>query len=179
MKDKIYSIVFLILILLITSCGDGVNSSIESRELPSVQQGTSTELKSMSKAQPSEVDSLLNSSHVTSWAYFRDQSLNETTWKWYISEQYGRTYALGLNNSRHSSWIAMANQGAVASLDFLNKKVSLNPNTATRTSDVSYLAISLVGGEVQQSVNGWNFSKSVGQSHIGKYGKYGLVFFSG
>ncbi|MBZ0092149.1 MAG: M23 family metallopeptidase [Sulfuricellaceae bacterium] len=101
-------------------------------------------------AQQSEVDSLLNSSHVTSWAYFRDtgQSI------WYISEAAGTTYGLGLNNSGHSSWVALANQASVANLDFLNKKVSLSSSTAALTPSSSYLAISLVGGEANQTVYG-------------------------
>ena len=98
----------------------------------------------------SEVDSLLNSSHQTSWAYFRDPSLT----KWYISNQSGKTYALGYNNIGHASWVALANQGAVANLDFLNKRVSMSSSTAALTPSNSYLAISLVGGEASQYVYG-------------------------
>jgi hypothetical protein len=98
----------------------------------------------------SEVDSLLNAPHETSWAYFRDPSQST----WYISNPDGTTYALGLNNSGHSSWIALAKQRAVASLDFSNKKVSLSLSTADLTPSDSYLAISLVGGEAPQYGNG-------------------------
>lgn len=101
-------------------------------------------------ASASEVDSLLNSSHVTSWAYYRDpgQSI------WYISEPGGTTYGLGRNNSGHASWVAIANQGPVANLDFLNKKVSLSSSTAALTPSDSYLAISLVYGEANEIVYG-------------------------
>lgn len=98
-----------------------------------------------------EVDTLLNSSHATSWAYFRDPSQNAQS-VWYISNPIGTTYGLGLNNSGHSSWVALANEGAVATLDFLNKKVSLNSSTATLTPTSSYLAISLVSGEANEYV---------------------------
>ncbi len=100
----------------------------------------------------SEVDSLLNSSQVTSWAYFRDPNLPWS--KWYISEPYGTTYALGLNNSGHSSWVALANQVPVANLDFLNKRVSLSSYTAAFTPHDWYWAISLVGGEGGEYVYG-------------------------
>lgn len=99
-------------------------------------------------AQQAEADSLLNSSHVTSWAYFRDPNLNI----WYISHPLGTTYGLGSNNSNHISWVALANEGAVASLDFLNKRVSLSSSTAALTPSDSFLAISLVGGEAKQYV---------------------------
>lgn len=101
-------------------------------------------------AQQSEVDSLLNSSHETSWAYFRDPSQSI----WYISNPNGTTYALGRNNSDHSSWVALANQGAVANLDFLNKRVSLNSSTAALTPSDRYWAISLVYGEGGEYVYG-------------------------
>jgi len=94
----------------------------------------------------SEIDSLLNSSHETSWAYFRDPSQNAQR-IWYISESAGKTYALAYNNSGHVSWAALANEGAVASFDFLNKKVSLNDSTAALTPSDRYWAISLVAGE--------------------------------
>ncbi len=103
-------------------------------------------------ALPQQVDSLLNSSHETSWAYFRDPSLTY----WYISHPNGKTYALGYNNSGHNSWVVLANDGAVANLDFLNKRISLSSSTATLTPSDSYLAISLVGGEASQYVYGNN-----------------------
>ena len=108
-------------------------------------------------AQPSEVETLLNSSHETSWAYFRDPSRNDSS-KWYISHKIGTTYGLSFNISRHLSWIAIANEGAVADLDFVNKKVSLSPSTAALTPSDKYLAISLAYGEANQYIynNGAN-----------------------
>jgi hypothetical protein len=61
---------------------------------------------------------------------------------------------LGRNNSGHASWVAIANEAGVAHLDFLNKIVSLNSNTAALTPSYSYLALSLVGGEANETVYG-------------------------
>lgn len=97
----------------------------------------------------SEIDTLLNSSHVTSWAYY--QGPNGV---WYISNSPGTTYGLGLNNSRHASWVAIADLASVANLDFVNKNVSLSSSTAAWTSSSSYLADSVVRGEADQTVYG-------------------------
>lgn len=101
------------------------------------------------QADQSEIGSLYNQSHTTVWAYYTDP-----TGKWFISDYLGTTYALGRNSRGHVAWIAIANQGAVATIDFNNKKVSLRADTATRTPNDSYLAISLVYGEVQETVRG-------------------------
>lgn len=92
-----------------------------------------------------EIDSLLNASHKTSWAYFQDP--NKASW--YISNARGTTYGLGLNNSGHSAWVTLADGNPIADLDFVNKTVSLSKFSSR--SD-SFLAISLVGGEETQTV---------------------------
>lgn len=101
------------------------------------------------QADQSEIDSLLNSSYETPWAYYTDP-----TGKWFISNSSGVTYALGRNSQNHASWIAIADQEAVATVDFSNKKVSLRTDTASRTPDNSYKAISLVSGEAAETVRG-------------------------
>lgn len=94
----------------------------------------------------SEVDSLRNSSHVTSWAYFRAPSST----LWFISNSSGETYGLGRNNSGISAWVEIANGQTVAHLDSLNKSVALNANTATLTPSNAFAATSLVDGTIQQ-----------------------------
>lgn len=101
------------------------------------------------RADQSEIASLLNSSHVTSWAYYTDP-----TGKWFISHSNGVTYALGRNSQNHASWIAIANGEAVATVDFSNKKVTLRTDTASRTPNNSYRAISMVSGEAAETVSG-------------------------
>jgi hypothetical protein len=92
-----------------------------------------------------EIDSLLNASHKTSWAYFKDPIKAY----WYISNTKGQTYGLGSNNSGHSAWVTLADGNPVATLDFVSKTVSLSKFSSR--SD-SFLAISLVGGEEDQTV---------------------------
>lgn len=99
------------------------------------------------QADQSEIASLLNSSHETSWAYYTDP-----TGTWFISSSSGVTYALGRNNQNHASWIAIAAEEAVAAVYFSDKKVTLRTDTAARTPNDSYRAISLVSGEAAETV---------------------------
>jgi hypothetical protein len=101
-------------------------------------------------AQVSETDSLLNASHVTSWAYFRDPSKNQ----WYIANNGGVTYFLSANNYRHAAWGSIAQDAPVAAIDFNLKKVLLSANTAAPTLASTFLTKSLVKGEVDEYVLG-------------------------
>lgn len=92
-------------------------------------------------AATSEIDTLLNASHETSWAYFQDATLS----KWFISNSSGVTYGLGQNSNKHAAWISIGSEAKVASIDFPNKRVSVIGNTST--SSTVYKATSLVGGE--------------------------------
>lgn len=98
----------------------------------------------------SEMDSLLNSEHNISWAYYRSAQTNNG--KWFISNIQGTTYALGRNNIGHTSWVTIANARKVASLDLNNNLVTLNSTTTALTPSDSYLAISLVGGYPNETV---------------------------
>lgn len=97
-----------------------------------------------------EVDSLLNNPHETSWAYFTNPA-NDT---WYISNSIGITYGLGLNNSGHSSWVALAQEGSMANIDFSRKQVRISDYITDITPNNGYWTTSLVGGEGRQYVNG-------------------------
>jgi murein DD-endopeptidase MepM/ murein hydrolase activator NlpD len=108
----------------------------------------------MVHAQQAETDSILNASHVTSWAYFRDPINDVANKIWYIANPAGTTYGLGRNNIGHSAWLSIANNQGVATLDFQNRKVSLLSNVVALTSPTEYSAISLVGGEGASQVTG-------------------------
>lgn len=101
-------------------------------------------------AQQSEIDRLLSDPHETSWGYFRDQANR----KWYISNSAGITYALGQNNSHHSSWIQLGNGQSVTSVDFNSKIVTIGTLIHYATSTTENKAISLVGGEADQTIYG-------------------------
>lgn len=92
-----------------------------------------------------EVDTLLNASHETSWAYFRDYKQSNSTSIWFISDTSGITYGLGRNSVNHAAWISIGGENPIATVDFLTKKVSVLSNS--NTSSQSYNAVSLVGGE--------------------------------
>lgn len=96
----------------------------------------------------SEEDTLLNTSHQTSWAYFRDPNMV----KWYITDAVGLTYALGQNSKKHSAWVSIGNGENVAALDFLSRKISVKNDT--KTSTTTYTALSLVGGEGEEWMKG-------------------------
>lgn len=113
------------------SCGG--TCSVEDIKLKTVDPATVVTL--------GEVDSLLNASYETSWAYFMDSSKS----KWYISNAAGVTYALGRNSKGHAAWVSIGDGAQVANLDFVNKQVSVNSHTYT--SPQTYNTQSLVGGE--------------------------------
>lgn len=148
MRNKLITlmmVLFAAVVFGMAGCGDGSGTSAQSL---SENITPSTSSKQVALATSSEVDTLLNSAHETSWAYFQDPQKTV----WYIAHPSGVTYALGRNSKNHASWVSIGNESNVASVDFYNKSVAVNSNTYT--SSQSYKAISLVWGEATESISG-------------------------
>lgn len=100
---------------------------------------------SVTVAAQSEENSLLNTSHVTSWGYFRDP----TKAQWYIANDAGICYALGANGRGHSSWVQLGNGQSICNLASGTHQVSVSPSASSLTPSDSYTTISLSDGEAE------------------------------
>jgi hypothetical protein len=103
-------------------------------------------------AATAETATLLETSHSTTWAYFRNEQKENA--QWYIANSNGIVYSLGTNSSGHAAWEQLANGTPVATVDFSTKTVSLSSSIGQMTSSGSYVTKSLVAGEADQYIYG-------------------------